>query len=136
MKTLLTSIIFLLIASIVSAQDSFTLKVTVNNVTTDKGKVLFSLNTENQFMKAAPLQASSSEIKDGVASVIFENVSPGEYAVMIFHDKNENNKMDFQPNGMPDEPYGMSNNPMSYGPPTWDDAKFSVDADKEILIRL
>lgn len=136
MKTLLTSIIFFIVAFTVAGQESFTLKVTVNNVTSDKGKVLFSLNNENQFMKAAPLQASSSEIKDGVAVVTFENVPAGEYAVMVFHDKNENNKMDFQPNGMPDEAYGMSNNPMSYGPPTWNDAKFSIAANTEILIRL
>ena len=41
--------------------------------------------------------------------------------------------MDFQDNGMPLEDYGVSNNPMSYGPPQFDAAKFVV-ADKNVTL--
>jgi uncharacterized protein (DUF2141 family) len=136
MKTLFTSLIVLLFSFILSAQETFTLKVTVNNASVDEGKMVYSLNTENQFMKAAPLQTASIEIKDGVATAIFENVPAGAYAVIVLHDKNANEKMDFSANGMPQEAYGTSNNPMSYGPPTWADAKFTVVSDKEIIVRL
>ena len=136
MKALFTSLIVLLFSFILSAQETFTLKVTVNNASVDEGKMVYSLNTENQFMKAAPLQTASIEIKDGVATAIFENVPAGEYAVIVLHDKNANEKMDFSANGMPQEAYGTSNNPMSYGPPTWADAKFTVVSDKEIIVRL
>jgi uncharacterized protein (DUF2141 family) len=136
MKALFTSLIVLLFSFILSAQETFTLKVTVNNASVDEGKMVYSLNTENQFMKGAPLQTASIEIKDGVATAIFENVPAGEYAVIVLHDKNANEKMDFSANGMPQEAYGTSNNPMSYGPPTWTDAKFALDSDKEITVRL
>ncbi|AUC79484.1 hypothetical protein CW736_08900 [Nonlabens sp. MB-3u-79] len=136
MKALFTSLIVLLFSFILSAQETFTLKVTVNNASVDEGKMVYSLNTENQFMKAAPLQTASIEIKDGVATAIFENVPAGAYAVIVLHDKNANEKMDFSANGMPQEAYGTSNNPMSYGPPTWADAKFALDSDKEIIVRL
>jgi uncharacterized protein (DUF2141 family) len=136
MKALFTSLIVLLFSFILSAQETFTLKVTVNNASVDEGKMVYSLNTENQFMKAAPLQTASIEIKDGVATAIFENVPAGAYAVIVLHDKNANEKMDFSANGMPQEAYGTSNNPMSYGPPTWADAKFTVVSDKEIIVRL
>lgn len=136
MKTLFTSIIVLLISLTLSAQETFTLKVTVNNAKDDQGKMVYTLSTENQFMKAAPLQSASVEIKDGIAVAIFENVPVGEYAVMVLHDKNGNQSMDFSEQGMPTESYGMSNNPMNYGPPTWMDAKFTVNSDKEIIIRL
>ena len=34
--------------------------------------------------------------------------------------------MDFATNGMPLEDYGASNNVMNFGPPTFDNAKFTV----------
>ena len=136
MKTLFTSIIVLFLSIAMNAQETFTLKVTVNNAKDDQGKMVYSLSTQNQFMKAAPLKSASIEIKDGVAVATFENVPGGDYAVMVLHDKNGNNQMDFSEQGMPTEAYGMSNNPMSYGPPTWDDAKITVDSDKEIIVRL
>jgi uncharacterized protein (DUF2141 family) len=136
MKALFTSLIVLLFSFILSAQETFTLKVTVNNASVDDGKMVYSLNTESQFMKSAPLQTASIEIKDGVATAVFENVPAGDYAVIVLHDKNANGKMDFSTNGMPQEAYGTSNNPMSYGPPTWVDAKFTIASDKEIIVRL
>ncbi|MFT7428384.1 MAG: hypothetical protein ACI9IZ_000868 [Nonlabens sp.] len=136
MKALFTSLIVLLFSFILSAQETFTLKVTVNNASVDDGKMVYSLNTESQFMKSAPLQTASIEIKDGVATAVFENVPAGDYAVIVLHDKNANGKMDFSANGMPQEAYGTSNNPMSYGPPTWVDAKFTIASDKEIIVRL
>ncbi|MFT4839149.1 MAG: hypothetical protein ACJAWA_000631 [Nonlabens sp.] len=136
MKALFTSLIVLLFSFILSAQETFTLKVTVNNASVDDGKMVYSLNTESQFMKSAPLQTASIEIKDGVATAVFANVPAGDYAVIVLHDKNANGKMDFSANGMPQEAYGTSNNPMSYGPPTWVDAKFTIASDKEIIVRL
>ncbi|WP_405371198.1 MULTISPECIES: DUF2141 domain-containing protein [unclassified Nonlabens] len=136
MKTLFTTIIVLLFSMALSAQETFTLKVTVDNAKNDQGTMVYSLSTENQFMKAAPLQSATVEIKDGVAVAIFENIPAGEYAVMVLHDKNGNNQMDFTDQGMPKEAYGMSNNPMSYGPPSWDDAKITIESDKEIAVRL
>ena len=67
------------------------------------------------------------EIKDGKITLTFENVLPGDYAIMALHDENENMRMDFEDNGMPKESYGISNNVMSFGPPQYDDAKFKVE---------
>jgi uncharacterized protein (DUF2141 family) len=136
MKTLFTTIIALIIASFALAQESHTVTVKVTNAKSDIGKMVFSLSTENQFMKAEPLMATSVTIENGMATAIFENVEPGSYAIMVLHDLNENNTMDFDVNRMPTEAYGMSNNPMNYGPPTWADAKFNVAADVEMEVRL
>lgn len=52
------------------------------------------------------------------------------------HDENENKAMDFDTNRMPLESYGMSNNPLSYGPPQYNDAKFELEnEDLELNIR-
>lgn len=113
-----------------------TITVTVPVQSTD-GKVVVGLYDEATFMKAPPLVGLNSAIEDGKATVTFTDVAPGLYAITLFHDKNDNNQMDFEPNGMPKEMYGVSNNIMSYGPPQWSDAKFEVGADPiEMEIRM
>ena len=123
---------FLFAASLTEQKRTITASVT--NVTSDNGKVSFALYDKESFMKK-PLQAKSSKIVKGVSTVTFENVAPGEYSVICFHDKNDNDKMDFQPNGMPMEDYGTSNNVMTFGPPQYENSKFTV-ADKNVTLEI
>ena len=102
-----------------------TITVTVN-LRGAGGHILIGLHTKETFMKGA-LQKGKSEIKNGIATVTFNNVLPGTYGILVLHDKNDNNRMDFDQNGMPLEAYGTSNNVLSYGPPQWEDAKFEVE---------
>jgi uncharacterized protein (DUF2141 family) len=52
----------------------------------------------------------------------------GEYAVRVFHDENENEKVDINFLGIPTEDYGYSNNASGwFGPPSWEKAKFIFD---------
>jgi uncharacterized protein (DUF2141 family) len=119
------------------SQDSgATITVTIDNIKNNNGKVSFALHTEDTFMKGNGIMNASSDIKEGKVTITFENVKPGEYAIMALHDENENKRMDFRENGMPLESYGMSNNVMSFGPPQYDDAKFILeDKDLELNIR-
>ncbi len=140
MKTL-ALIVALIISNFLShAQDNskgITITVTVPNVTSSEGEVLFGLYDENTFMKTAPIKGEKSMITDGVAKITFTNIPAGVYAISCFHDINGNNKMDFEPNGMPKENYGVSNNSMSYGPPLWSEAKFEVTSENlELEIRM
>lgn len=111
-----------------------TITVTVPNVTSDTGTVNYALYTKDGFM-ATPVQSQSSRIKGKKSTVVFTDVIPGEYAVICFHDANSNEKMDFEANGMPLEDYGISNNPVTYGPPEYDTAKFVV-TDKNVTLEI
>lgn len=135
MKTLALVISMTLTTLFSYAQETYTLTVSVDNVLNNKGHVLVGLHTEGTFMKAKATENAKAEIKDGKISITFENVAPGNYAVMVLHDENDNERMDMEPNGMPKESYGMSNNPMLYGPPTFADAKFELTKDTELKIR-
>ncbi|WP_299101447.1 DUF2141 domain-containing protein [uncultured Winogradskyella sp.] len=137
MKNLFLTFALVLTTLFSFAQDkSSTITVTIDNVTSDKGTVKLSLHTADTFMKGKGLMTAESEIKDGKITVTFENVESGDYAIIAFHDANSNDKMDFRDNGMPLESYGVSNNSMSFGPPNYDDAKFTVaDKDLELNIR-
>ncbi|GAB4163215.1 MAG: hypothetical protein Tsb0033_23230 [Winogradskyella sp.] len=107
-------------------EEGITITVTIDNVTSNEGKVLMSLHTSETFMKGKGIQDAESTIEDGKVTITFTNVLPGEYAILALHDKNDNQRMDFQENGMPKESFGSSNNVMAMGPPQYDDAKFTV----------
>ncbi|MBQ0787717.1 MAG: DUF2141 domain-containing protein [Oceanihabitans sp.] len=116
-----------------------TITVTVENIRNTNGKILASLHDENTFMKGKEgIQTAETTITGNTVTVTYKNVLPGAYAIMSVHDENDNKKMDFELNGMPKENYGMSNNPVLYGPPTFDVAKFMVNEkeDLNITIRL
>ena len=109
--------------------------VTITNIPNDEGKVVVGLYDEATFMQAPALQTKTGKIVDGKAVVIFTDVEPGQYGITSYHDKNGNDKIDMDATGIPQEAYGVSNNPMSFGPPQWSDAKFEV-ADQPLLIEL
>lgn len=134
MKTLVSILVVatLFFTSTMLAQKTIT--ATVINVTSNAGEVGFALYDKSNFMMK-PLQTKKAKIENGKSVVIFENIKEGEYAVTCYHDKNNNGKMDFSPRGMPLEDYGASNNVMSFGPPKYDDAKFTV-TDKNVSLEI
>ncbi len=130
MKTIITTIALVLAATFMNAQDAVKTEGTSITVTvpvkSDQGEIIVGLYNEATFMKGAPIEGLSSKIENGKATVIFTNVTPGDYGISLFHDTNGNKQMDFEANGMPKENYGVSNNVMNFGPPQWKDAKFTV----------
>lgn len=117
-----------------TSEEKNTITVTVVNATSDAGKVVFALFDKDGFLKV-PLQGESAEITNGKSIITFENVPEGEYAITCYHDKNNNGKMDFSPQGMPTEDYGASNNIMTFGPPQYYNAKFVV-SDKDVSLEI
>ena len=99
---------------------------TLNEAKAETVNIKFALYDKKTFM-LAPLNAKVGVITKGVTAVVFENVKAGEYAIVCYHDSNDNNKMDFDELMMPKEDYGVSNNPQLMGPPTFDAAKFTVE---------
>ena len=64
-------------------------------------------------------------VSAAAAEISFEGLKPGTYGAMVFQDLNMDGKMNFNPVGMPTEPYGFSNNSRGlFGPPSWSKASF------------
>lgn len=106
-----------------TSNKNITLNVT--NLITDDGKVSFFLFDEVTFMKS-PLKTTQAIIVNGKSSVTFKNLKKGEYSVVCFHDMNDNGIMDVNNKGIPSEAYGVSNNIITFGPPTFFSTKFSL----------
>jgi uncharacterized protein (DUF2141 family) len=85
---------------------------------------------QQTYSKVVPVTANTMEI-------IYENIPAGEYAFVAFQDFDKNNKLETNFIGYPKEPVGFSNNAKIFiGPPSFDDTKVKIDADKIIRIRI
>ena len=55
------------------------------------------------------------------------NIPEGRYALSVIHDENANARLDANAFGIPQEPYGFSNNPKALlGPPDFQEAAFEL----------
>lgn len=141
MKTLVLAMLLAITNYIAHSQELNGIDITVqiNNIKNDNGFVILGLHNQETFTntETPALKRIQGKIKDGKIEVVFKSVPKGDYAIMVVHDENANNRMDFELNGMPKEAYGMSNNNMSFGPPMFEDAKFNVaDKNLDLEIRL
>ena len=70
-------------------------------------------------------------IKDDTVTLTLRELPPGEYAVEVIHDENENGKLDMRwlPYPRPAEGAGVSNDATAtVGPPSYSDARFRLGA--------
>jgi uncharacterized protein (DUF2141 family) len=74
----------------------------------------------------------------GTQSIIVTQLPPGRYAVIAFHDENDNGRLDESPWGVPTEGYGFSNDAQGFlTAPSFDAAGLTLDAgDRAITISL
>jgi uncharacterized protein (DUF2141 family) len=71
-------------------------------------------------------------------SIEISGLSDGQYAIAVYQDLNNNQKLDKTLVGIPKEPYAFSNNPtVKWNPPTFAASKFQLqEGDLPIEIRL
>jgi len=100
------------------------------------GTALIYANAEDY---AAGHNPSASMIKPVTKTehrLVFSDLADGQYAVKVFHDENGNHSLDTNMLGVPSEGYGFSNNAGSFGPASFKDASFSLQADAQITIHI
>jgi uncharacterized protein (DUF2141 family) len=118
----------------VTGQD---LEVTVKNIKNNKGVLVIGLFSSEKTFTKLPLKAEKPKAEAGTMKVIFQNVEPGDYAISIFHDANENAVLDMNFMGVPKEGFGFSNDAMGvFGPPTFNKAKFSCPASRSVSVTM
>ena len=116
---------------------SQTLIVVVQGVKSDQGLLRMGLHEFLVRIVKTRWQSKGSKAKVGEVELVFEKVPPGTYAISVFHDANENGKLDSNFAGIPKEGFGFSNNAMGmFGPPSFGEAKFAFEGEKKIEITL
>jgi uncharacterized protein (DUF2141 family) len=75
--------------------------------------------------------------RQGSVTLTFSGLPPGEYAVVVLHDENENMKLDRNLFGIPKEQWGMSNNPpVHFSAPPFKQALFALRHNEQITVQL
>lgn len=123
MRVLGTIFLFFLGLNFCTAQTNLTLKFT--GFTQNKGRLMIAVYQQDNFKKA-PSFAKKVAVSGDEVTVEFQHIPEGDYAVMAFQDLNGNYRLDKAPNGRPEEPYGLSGNPVLSGPPTWKALAFNL----------
>ena len=92
---------------------------------------------ENALDNVTPIAQQFSPVKEGGTRFVFTNISDGMYALRFFEDQNNNETLDSNLLGMPQEPFGFSNDARGFaGPPSFQDASFLVSGNTAITATL
>jgi uncharacterized protein (DUF2141 family) len=104
------------------------LTVTVRGLVPASGKVEVSLfNTPESFLQKPLLQ--NTQAVDGKEELVFEfsGLLDGQYAVVVVHDENGNDRLDNGFLGLGGESFAYSNDPFTlFGRPSFEAASFAV----------
>ncbi len=72
-------------------------------------------------------QVTIADAREGELVTAELQLPPGDYALSIFYDSNDNGELDTNFIGMPKEPIALSNNARArFGPPKYKDAVFTL----------
>ena len=117
------------------------LVVNILNCRNNKGVVRVVIYDNAEGFPSDPskgVQFKVSTIRGNIATLTFTGLALGDYAVAVYHDENNNNKMDTNFMGIPSEGYGASNDAKGFmGPPKFADAKFQLNSSSQMInIRL
>ncbi|MES2739736.1 MAG: DUF2141 domain-containing protein [Pseudomonadota bacterium] len=112
-------------------------EVRVSHVANDKGKIFVAVCDQAHFLKKCTLGASAPA-QTGDTVVPVPAVPAGAWAVLAFHDENENAELDRNLIGIPKEDYGFSRDAASkFGPPKFEQALIQIgDEPLVVPIRL
>lgn len=118
--------------------DSASYKLTIEfaNITKRTGMLYVGLVNDAAEFNGNSYRKTRIQIPaTGDFQVKFDQLPAGRYAVKVFQDLNENQKLDTS-NQMPTEPFGFSNVTMLMGPLSFEQTAFDLDAPKTIVINL
>ncbi len=109
-----------------------TLTVVITNVPKSEGTIMLQvMSGEAEFRgETGAIASVMQRAAAGEMSFTTTSLPAGEYALRVMHDVNNNGELDANFVGMPTEPWAFSNNAMgNFGPPKWQDVKFTLDGD-------
>jgi uncharacterized protein (DUF2141 family) len=127
-------------------------RVAIHGVRSSSGSLMVGLYDSEEHFRSAVAHAGSLGLVTnpsrlvgiamraiaGTQTVVFTELKPGAYAVITFHDENDNGKLDENALGLPTEGYGFSNDAEGFfAAPSFKDAAVTLDShDKAIAITL
>ena len=127
MRALFIFFLIFMMGNIATAQN---IEITITNIKNSKGSILISFykNPDNfPYKPFLSKKVAKTKIENGLIKVAYHGFEPGEYAMTLLDDENEDNDMNYR-FFIPQEGYGFSNY-VHKGllPPDFIDCNFLVD---------
>lgn len=128
--------IFLLLTLTLSL-NAYDLVLNVTNIQEQKGDLYIALEKEKFSSSKDYLASKKITLHAKTLQTTFSNIPDGVYAVSIFHDTNNNGKLDSNFFGVPTEGFGFSNNPkIGFSKPSFEECSFELRNDTNLTIRM
>ncbi len=115
------------------------LNLTITNIPSNDGRLMIQVMAGEAGFKEEIAAAASFILpaKEGSVTLTTDALASGEYGIRILHDEDGDGKMGQNMMGIPNEPWGFSNNATGrFGPPKWDKVKFTLDGTEEQNVKL
>lgn len=130
--------ILILITTLMINTNTGTLTLQVENIESADGSIKLALfDSKDTFLKddQAAYVKSYTHQKAGSIHIEWPEIAYGTYALAIYHDENDNGKLDKNLFGIPSEPYSFSNNPkIKWRGPQFDESKFDFSENNNKLV--
>lgn len=140
MKTPLIALAALaaLCASSLAAAADLTLEV--RGLESSQGTVMVAVFADAEGWLRQPVAVARQSVagqQGGVLQLTLKDLPAGRLAFSVFHDLNDNGRMDRNAIGVPLEPFAFSNNAVAaFGPPRFEQASFEPGSSARLSIQL
>ncbi|WP_337044262.1 DUF2141 domain-containing protein [Emticicia sp. 17c] len=126
-------ILFFVLISVTAMAQNPVLKITIKGFENNKGNLMLEVLTPQK----KPVKRLVYPITNKQVLIEINDLNTGQYSVRVFHDENDNKKLDTGMFGIPKEGWGMSNNVKAVlGPPDFNESLFWLKEDKTLEIIL
>jgi len=90
--------------------------------------VLYGPNPQDFLVKGKKADKEREPAQEGSMTLCVAAPNVGKYAIVVYHDENDNHKFDRNWIGLPTEGFGVSNNPTLFvAPPNFEESAFEVN---------
>jgi uncharacterized protein (DUF2141 family) len=117
-----------------------TLKVLFQDLRSDQGSIRYILFDGPQgYPEAAEkgIRQGSLSARQSQDGLVLTDLASGSYAMTFIHDENDNEKLETNFMGLPQEGFAFSTNPRIYfGSPSFDRMKFNLKENKTLKIKM
>lgn len=130
-----------LFAQVTTAPTRGSIQLTLKNIESTQGSIRVAIYDNEQDFEQQSRALYGEVISDFSTKekkIQLPLLSYGDYAIAVYHDLNNNNRLDKTLLGIPREPYAFSNNPTAkWSPPTFTQSKFQLREEQlEMSIQL
>ncbi len=111
------------------AAGTASLVIKLSGMTSDTGSLVYAMwSGPANWLESDPVREGMVPIVSGESEITLTDLAYGEYAISVYHDRNDNGKLDTGLFGIPKEALGTSNDAkIRFGPPKYEDAVFMLD---------